>query len=212
MRITKYIHSCLKVEMPAPVNRTVIFDPGVMSESALDVDSLQHVDDIIITHIHGDHVSVPLLKKLLAKFPTVRITTTKETVNYLAGEGIKATSTPPQGVVFFDSPHENVEPLFPQPEQIGVHYLDKLTDPGDSHSFTETKAILALPITAPWGSSIKALNLALELKPKYVLPIHDWHWREEARQQTYDRFEEKLGEQGIIFIKLETGKPVVLEV
>ena len=110
-------------------------------------------------------------------------------------------------MAFFDSPHESVEPLFRSPEQIGIHYLDKLSDPGDSHSFKETKAILALPVTAPWGSTIKALNLALELKPKHVLPIHDWHWRDEAREQTYDRFERILGEQGITFHKLQTGQP-----
>jgi L-ascorbate metabolism protein UlaG (beta-lactamase superfamily) len=212
MKITKFVHSCLMVEMPAPVNRTVIFDPGVMSEEALPVDDLVYLDDIIITHVHPDHVSVDLLKKLLAKFPTVRITSTEQVVKYLAGEGIKASPTPPADVVFFDAPHESVEPLWPQPENIGVHYLDKFTHPGDSHSFSETKDILALPITAPWGSSIKALNLALELKPRYVLPIHDWHWREEARTSTYDMFEKALGEHDIKFIKLETGQPVVLEI
>jgi len=200
------------VEMPAPVNRTVLFDPGSMSEAAIDVDSLEYLDDIIITHVHGDHVHPPLLKKLLAKFPTVRITSTDEVVKFLAGEGIKATTTPPADVVFFDSPHESVEPLFPTPQEIGVHYLDKFSHPGDSHGFKETKQVLALPITAPWGSTIKAINLALQLKPKYVLPIHDWHWSEEARQGMYDRCEKVMGEQGIKFIKLETGTPVVLEV
>jgi L-ascorbate metabolism protein UlaG (beta-lactamase superfamily) len=212
MKVTKFVHSCLLVEMPEPVNRTVLFDPGSLSETALDIEKLVYLDDIIITHVHGDHASVALLKKLLAKFPAVRITSTDETVKYLAGEGVKATSTPPQGVELFDSPHESVEPLFPQPEEIGVHYLDKLSHPGDSHSFSETKPVLALPVTAPWGSTIKAINLALKLKPKYVLPIHDWHWNDEARQQTYAMFENVLGEQGITFMKLETGKPVVLEV
>ncbi len=212
MRITKFVHSCLMVEMPAPVNRTVIFDPGGMSEAALDVDKLQFLDDIVITHVHGDHVSVPLLKKMLAKFPTVRITTTNEVVKYLATEGIKATTSLPQGMELFESPHEKVEPLFPQPEEIGVHYLDKFTHPGDSHSFTGTKPILALPITAPWGATIKAINLAIELKPQYVLPIHDWHWSDAAREQMYGICEKALSEHDITFVKLETGKPVVLEV
>lgn len=206
MKITKFVHACLLVETP---DRVALFDPGSMSEAALDVDKLTRLDDIFITHIHGDHVSVPLLKQLIAKFPAVRITSTDEVVKQLAAEGIKATTTPPAGVTFFDSPHESVAPLFGQPpEQIGIHYLDMLSHPGDSHSFTETKAILALPIAAPWGSTIRALNLALELKPRHVLPIHDWHWRDEAREQTYNMFERVLGEQGITFHKLETGQPV----
>ena len=211
MKITKFVHSCLLVEMPAPVNRTALFDPGSMSEAALDVDKLEYLDDIIITHIHGDHISMELVKKLVAKFPNVRITAPQEVVDQLATEKIKASSEPSDGLVFFDSPHESVEPLFPLPQEIGVHYLDMLSHPGDSHSFTETKSILALPITAPWGSTIKAVNVALELKPRYVLPIHDWHWSNEARTGMYEMIEKVLGEQGITFMKLETGKPVVIE-
>ena len=139
----------------------------------------------------------------------MRITTTGEVVKQLAGEGIKASDQPSEGVVFFDSPHESVAPLFGQPpEEIGIHYLDVFSHPGDSHSFRETKAVLALPVATPWGSTIKALNLALELKPKFVLPIHDWHWRDEAREQSYGMFERILGEQGITFFKLQTGQPV----
>jgi L-ascorbate metabolism protein UlaG (beta-lactamase superfamily) len=198
--------------MPAPVNRTVLFDPGSLSETALDIDTLMYLDDIVITHIHGDHVSIPLVKRLVAKFPEVRITTTNEVVEQLAGEGIKASNEPAEGIVFFDSPHENVKPLFPQPEEIGVHYLDKLTHPGDSHSFTETKQILALPVTAPWGANVRAVNLALELQPKHILPIHDWHWSDAAREGSYSSMEKVFADRGITFHKLKTGEPVVLEV
>lgn len=209
MKVTKYIHSCLVVETP---DRVAIFDPGMMSEPVLNVDGLKRLDDIFITHEHGDHFSPSLVKKLVTKFPQVRITTTNQVVEQLTKEGIKASTVPPEGVSFFDSPHEKVDPLFPPPEQIGIHYLDKLSDPGDSHSFTETKAVLALPVQAPWGSSVNAINLALQLAPKHVLPIHDWHWSDEARQQMYDRFEQVLGAQGITFYKLETGKSVDIDV
>lgn len=212
MKVTKFVHSCLLIEMPEPVNRTALFDPGMMSEPALDVDSLQWLDDIIITHNHGDHLSVPFIKKLVAKFPDVRITAPQEAVDQLAAEGIKATSEPSAGIEFFDSPHESVAPMFPQPENNGVHYLDLLTDPGDSHSFHETKAVLALPIQAPWGSTVRAVNLALELKPKYILPLHDWHWTDQARNQTYDALEKLFSEQNITFCKLVSGTPVVLDV
>jgi L-ascorbate metabolism protein UlaG (beta-lactamase superfamily) len=198
--------------MPAPVNRTVLFDPGSMSVDALDVDKLEFLDDIVITHSHGDHVDAGLLKRLVAKFPEVRITTTPEVVEMLAAEGITASEQAPEGMAFFDSPHEDVRPLFDPPQEIGVHYLDKLSVPGDSHSFSETKDVLALPVTAPWGSTIKAINLALQLKPKHVIPIHDWHWSDAARQQSYDLFARVLGDNGITFHKMVTGEPVVIEV
>jgi L-ascorbate metabolism protein UlaG (beta-lactamase superfamily) len=212
MKVTKFIHSCLLVETP---ERAAVFDPGNMSAEALGaaIPGMDRLDDIFITHVHRDHCDPALIKRLVEKFPAVRITATPETVAQLAKEGIKATDTPPEGATFFDSPHESVAPLFGEPpQQIGVHYLGLLSDPGDSHSFKETKQILALPVTAPWGSAIRALNLALELKPKYVVPIHDWHWRDEARDSSYAMFERILGEQGITFYKLKTGQPVDIPV
>lgn len=212
MKITKFVHSCLLVEMPAPINRTALFDPGMMSEASLKVESLEFLDDIIITHEHGDHFSLDLLKQLVAKFPDVRITSTAAVVSHLKEAGIAASNQPSEGIVFFDAPHESVEPLFPHPEAIGVHYLDTLTDPGDSHSFTETKAVLALPVTAPWGSMVAAVNLAIRLKPRYVVPIHDWHWNDAARSQSYDNLERILAKENIAFLKLKDGEPVVLDV
>jgi L-ascorbate metabolism protein UlaG (beta-lactamase superfamily) len=214
MKITKFVHSCLLVEMPGPVNRTVLFDPGVYSEDALNVDLLMYLDDIVITHDHPDHMSLPLLKQLIAKFPEVRITTTSSAVKQLAQEGITASSEPPTDMTFFTAPHESMEPLAPPPiaENIGVHYLDKFSHPGDSYSFQESKAVLALPVTGPWGSNIAAVRLALQLKPQHILPIHDWHWRDEARAWSYDRMEQFFGENNISFYKLKTGQPVVLDV
>lgn len=212
MKITKFVHACLLVEMPAPVNRTALFDPGSMSEEALDVGKLEYLDDIFITHIHGDHVSLPLMRKLVAKFPEVRITAPPEVVAMLQQEGITASAQAPAGASFFDSPHEDVRPLFPVPQEIGIHYLDRLSVPGDSHGFRETMPILALPVDAPWGSMIRAIKLALELKPQHVVPVHDWFWHDAARASAYSQLEEQLAKEGITFHKLETGVPVVLDV
>lgn len=211
MKLTKFVHSCLLVEMPAPVNRTALFDPGVMSEQALSVDQLEYLDDIIITHLHSDHMSIPLIKKLVAKFPAVRITAPADAVEQLSREGITADAQPKEGIVFFEAPHENVSPIFPTPQELGVHYLDLLSDPGDSHSFSETKAVLALPVTAPWGSNIKAINLALSLKPRFIVPLHDWHWREEARAQAYESMSDVFAKENITFLKMQTGEPVVID-
>ena len=209
MQITKFVQSCLLVETE---DRVGLFDPGMMSQEALPVDQLDRLDDIIITHQHPDHFSIDIVKELAQRFPGVLITAPSEVVALLGREGITATDLPSPGLEFFDSPHENGAALFLQPQEIGVHYLDQLSHPGDSHSFTETKAVLALPITAPWGSSVAALNLALELKPQYIIPIHDWHWRDEARQQMYEKFETILAEQAITFLKPSTGQPLNIDI
>lgn len=213
MKITKFVHSCLLVEMPEPVSRTVLFDPGGMSEAALSAHELKYLDDIFYTHNHGDHLHLPLLKKLLQQFPEVRITAPSEVVEQLKGEGISASDQPSAGITFFDAPHAKIKPYFPYdpPQEVGIHYLDLLTDPGDSHEFNETKQVLALPVQAPWGSVRRAVELALELKPQHILPIHDWHWSDEARRAAYDIMEQVFADAGITFHKLETAVPIVID-
>ena len=197
--------------MPAPVNRTVLFDPGAFSEQALDISKLEYLDDIVITHGHSDHFSESLLHALAGKFPDARVIAPDEVVMQLEAAGISAASTVPEGMASFNAPHEELAPLGERPENIGVHYLDKLTHPGDSHHFDETKSILALPVSAPWGSVVNAVNLALKLKPQHILPIHDWHWNDAARAATYDSLEKIFAGHDITFHKLQTGEPVVID-
>jgi len=212
MKITKLGHSCLLVEMPAPINRTALFDPGVYS--SVDVENLVYLDDIFITHNHFDHMNVELIKKLAKKFPDVRITATPEAVEQLKREGVKASSEAPEGAVFFNSPHEVIRPFYSSdpPQEIGVHYLDKLSHPGDCQSFSETKEILALPVQGPWGSPNASVALGLKLKPTYIIPIHDWHWSDDARKRMYADMERVFDEAGITFISSVNGEPFVLDV
>ncbi|HEX5744448.1 MAG TPA: MBL fold metallo-hydrolase [Candidatus Saccharimonadales bacterium] len=208
MKVTKFVHSCLLVETP---ERTAVFDPGAYSAEALgqalDTGAIARLDDIFVTHAHYDHCDADLIRRLVARFPDARVTGTAEVVAELGKAGIKAGDQAPEGVEFFEAPHERLHPPRQAPQNIGIHYLGKLSDPGDSHSFDQTKAVLALPVQAPWGSNVRAFSLALELKPRHVLPVHDWHWRDEAREGMYDMFERSLGEQGITFHKLKTGQP-----
>ncbi len=211
MKITKFTHSCLLVEMPEPVNRSALFDPGEYSQ--FDIGKLQYLDDIFITHSHADHMDVQKIVQLREKFPEVRITAPADAAAQLAQASVTNVSlTPPNGVTFFEAPHEEIAPLGwgPQPGEIGVHYLGMLSDPGDSHTFTETMPILALPIQAPWGSTVEAVKVALDLKPRYIIPVHDWHWNTNARQQMYERLEKRFGEEGITFLKMADGEPVVI--
>lgn len=213
MKITKFVHSCLLIEMPAPVNRTVLFDPGIMSEEALQVNRLTYLDDICITHDHSDHVSISLLQRLIDKFPEANLTAPASVLEVLRANGItKGEEKPPAGITLFNSPHEQGEPLFSTPPQFGYHFLDVLSHPGDSHSFHETKRVLALPVTAPWGTTVRAVNIALNLHPEYVVPIHDWHWSEDARHGMYESLERIFGGAGIRFLKMETAQPVVINI
>jgi L-ascorbate metabolism protein UlaG (beta-lactamase superfamily) len=61
---------------------------------------------------------------------------------------------------------------------------------------------------APWGDLTEAVELAVRLKPEIVVPIHDWHWKDEVRTGIYSRVEAYLKSQQITFIPLQTGVSV----
>jgi len=208
MKLTKYGHSCVLVEANEQGRpRVALFDPGVWNE--LPVDALTQLDDIFISHIHPDHIDMAKLQAVVAKFPQARITAPTEVVQQLHQAGfMQAADVAPEGVSIFAAPHEGHLPFMQPPEEIGIHLLSAYSHPGDSHSFSETMPVLGLPVQAPWGSMIDAVDLALKLKPQYVLPLHDWHWRDEARDWAYDRMEQLFKEAGITFLKPVNGQAI----
>lgn len=210
MKLTKFVHSCLLIETP---DRVGIIDPGNFSwDSGLfDINKLERLDDVVITHEHQDHMSIPFIQALVTKFPDVSIITTESAVAQLKQAGIlNATVQSTESVELFKADHEPLEPLTTAPSNTGIHYLDQLTHPGDCHHFDTCKRILALPMTAPWGTIPRATALAIKLKPEIVIPIHDWHYRDEARLLFYDRLAEVLQSHGIKFIKPVDGVAVEL--
>lgn len=209
MKITKFGHSCVLIETP---DRVGIFDPGDWSwnSGSFDINKLERLDDILITHEHADHMYLPFIKVLLKKFPQASIITTEPAAAQLLLEGINnVVSSSNNFVALFSANHESMEPLADAPPvNTGIHYLDVFTSPGDSHHFTDTKKVLALPITAPWGTTAKAAALIEELRPKYVLPVHDWLWREEICQKFYERLSVFCDKLDIKFIEAKDGEPV----
>lgn len=86
----------------------------------------------------------------------------------------------------------------------------RLTHPGDSLQFNKSCDILALPIQAPWGSFVASVEKAASLKPKIVIPIHDWHWKDSARKKLYDAAKNYLAERGIDFRGLALDEELVI--
>lgn len=207
MKITKYVHACLLVEDAGVV---VLVDPGVFSYEAkiFDVNSLPKLDYIVVTHEHQDHLHMPFLNELLAKFPNAKIITTPSVVENLKQAGITNTSSESDGPVevFSKKSHADLSPFGAAPENIAVHLNGKLTIGGDRHDLEESKDALALTITAPWGSMMNAAKMALNLNPKTVIPIHDWHWNETARAGAYSMCDGLFKEKGINFIKPVDGQ------
>ncbi len=209
MQLSKHSHSCLLIKDKQGV---ILIDPGVYTEqdNSLDLDSLPALDALLITHNHADHFSPYLIKKALQKFPNVAIITNDATRIVLEKEGIPVAETGHTGISFSSALHEKLPMPLTPPENTLFTVFDKLTHPGDSFDFSQSKDILALPVTAPWGSTTKAVEKALEVRPKIIIPIHDWHWKDEARKQFYIMLQKTFANEGIEFIPLENNEVIDL--
>jgi L-ascorbate metabolism protein UlaG (beta-lactamase superfamily) len=206
VKISKHLHSCLFVEEQG---KTFLIDPGIFTyqEKALDINKLEKLDYILITHEHPDHMHVPFVQELLSKFPNTKIITNNAIVEQLAKQNITATYEGDAIVSVTNVPHERLWDSEP-PENVMVTIFNKLASPGDSHHFETSAEILALPTIAPWGSTIDAVNLALKLHPKIIIPIHDWMYKDGVRQMMNQRLAEFFKTKGIDFKAMETGEVI----
>ena len=196
--ITKLVHACLLVETNG--KRTLI-DPGgfTWDDERFDPSMVEGVDRILITHEHGDHVSFDFVRAALERSNDAEVETTPALQAILAEDGIESVTT---GTPQFISPHERI-PLGPGPQNTGFHVEYVLSHTGDSHSFNETMPILAMPFAAPWGSLTSGADRARLVKPRYVVPIHDWFLSDGGRAFMYRLAEMALAADGIELIQIE---------
>jgi L-ascorbate metabolism protein UlaG (beta-lactamase superfamily) len=209
VRITKYVHSCLLVEENS---RAVLFDPGDYSHASgmLDVDALPELEAALITHGHFDHCNVDVLKSIRQRSPEVPIVSNPEVVEKLESENIQATTQAPEGIACREAKHQPLPWRTPAPDNWSFTVFDRLTHPGDSLQISQSGPVFALPMQGPWGSLREALDLALQLRPEKVIPIHDWHWRDEAREALYKQTQDFLGQYGIEFLPVTNGRQIAV--
>jgi len=206
MKITKFYHSCLLVQDEGKV---VLFDPGnyTRESNALDVNNISRLDAIAITHEHLDHMDLPLLKNILAKFPKTPIFSNTSVKEILGKEGIVVETSENEFISLEPVPHEKIF-AGPSPVNFMITFNKRFSSPGDSLTFTSCSPVLALPIQASWGSTTWAVETALTVKPKAIIPVHDWHWKDDIRIVMYERLEEFFGKSHIRFLKPEVGIPL----
>jgi L-ascorbate metabolism protein UlaG (beta-lactamase superfamily) len=210
MKLTKFAHSCVLLE---DGDKAVLLDPGSFSWDKVDVDSLPALRAVVVTHKHPDHMAEPFVRALVARFPDVQWIAPPDAHEELKSYGVQKVSDQSSGdVVVTVGKHAPVEPFGNQVQNLQVHWNNMVTSPGDSHDIPETRAVLLLPSTAPWGTTIHAIEVATALKPQYIVPIHDSLLDAQWRGYVNDRLEAVFKDRDITFLKPVDGQPIDIQV
>ncbi len=219
MKITKYIHSCLLIEEDG---QRLLMDPGTFSfiEKKVAPEDFTNIHAILITHEHGDHVSPEAVKIISQRNPSAIVYVNSEkTAEIVRGAGIEAVEVFKEGernVVGFHvrgvlAQHEAIP--FPAPENTAYIINKKLLHPGDSYDpvlENHRMEILALPLTAPWGTWNDAIAFAIRQKPKIAIPIHDGFVKDFFLESRYAGTAKLLEKEGIEFKPLhQPGESVI---
>lgn len=211
MKLTKLVHSCVLLE---DGEKAALFNPGIYSwqSGLIEVGSFPKLDGVVVTHKHADHLAEPFVKAITAAQPNVQWFAPADAHEELKAMGVKNVTDQSMGDFEVKTvPHAKVEPFGVQVNNLIVHWNGKVTDPGDTHDFSETKDILLLPVQAPWGTTIRAFELGIELKPKYLVPIHDYMWVDDWRDTIYDGLERVFANTDTKVVRPANGEVINIE-
>ncbi|GIE27770.1 MBL fold metallo-hydrolase [Actinoplanes italicus] len=177
MRVTKFTHSCLRVEGAG----VLVVDPGEFSEAS----ALDGADAVLITHEHFDHVDVAAVTAAVARRPELRIFA-HEAVTALLGEVAGATTAVEQGQEFeaagyrvraFGGQHAIIHPYVPVFANLGFLIDDggsNLYHPGDSFVAPDVEVqTLFVPLNAPWATIAESLEFVRGVRPERAFALHD---------------------------------------
>ena len=175
MQVTKYAHSCLRLEHDGAV---LVVDPGVFSDPA----ALDGADAVLITHEHPDHVDVATLTRALERRP-VPVHGPASLAGVL-GDAAEALVTVEPGQSFtvagvpvraYGGQHAVIHPDIPVIQNIGYLFADVVYHPGDALLVPDDVQVdtLFAPIHAPWSKFSEVLDFIRAVTPRRAYALHD---------------------------------------
>lgn len=206
MKITKYGHCCLLIEIKG---KRILTDPGSFSTG---YEALTDIDIILITHEHGDHCHTESIAHILERNPQATVVTNSSVQKLLSDLGITATilEGEAQAVVAdialqaFDGKHVEIYEDYGQVQNTGYLIANDFFYPGDAYTVPNVPVkLLALPIAGPWCKVSEALDYAYAVHPEKSIPVHDAVLSDVGKNVVYGFFARMLKEKDIEFVTLE---------
>jgi L-ascorbate metabolism protein UlaG (beta-lactamase superfamily) len=177
VRVTKFTHSCLRVEGAG----VLVVDPGEFSEAS----ALDGADAVLVTHEHFDHLDVAAVTAAVTRRPDLRIFA-HEAVLALLGDVAGATTAVTAGQEFeaaghrvraFGGQHAIIHPYVPVFANLGFLIDDGATNlyhPGDSFVAPDVAVeTLFVPLNAPWATIAESLEFVRGVRPGRAFALHD---------------------------------------
>jgi L-ascorbate metabolism protein UlaG (beta-lactamase superfamily) len=177
MRLTKYTHSCVRVD---DGGQALVIDPGTFSETQLALDG---VHAVLITHEHADHLDAPTLLAAAQADSALRVWAPAPVAELLAPLGDRVTAVG-AGETFsaggfsvrtFGGLHALIHPLVGT-LVANVAYLveGSVYHPGDSFTVPPVPVeTLLIPIHAPWSKIGEVIDFAAAVRAPRAFQIHD---------------------------------------
>ncbi|MEV0808104.1 MBL fold metallo-hydrolase [Micromonospora sp. NPDC050200] len=175
MQVTKYTHSCVRLEHDGGV---LVVDPGVFSEP----EALDGADAVLITHEHPDHLNVEALTRALDRRPfTINgppslagaLGDAAEVLTVVApGESFAAAGV---AVRAYGGQHAVIHPDIPVVANVGYLFNDVVYHPGDALVVPDDVQVdtLFAPIHAPWSKFSEVVDFIRAVAPRRAYALHD---------------------------------------
>ncbi|KXK60235.1 MBL fold metallo-hydrolase [Micromonospora rosaria] len=175
MHLTKYAHSCLRIEHDGGV---LVVDPGGFSEAATALDG---ADAVLITHEHPDHLDVAAVTRQLDRRPFVLhgpaalagpLGDAAEALRPVEpGQSFTAAGVPVQ---VYGGRHAVIHPDIPVVDNVGYLFDSTVYHPGDSLVVPDVPVdTLFAPIHAPWSKFAEVVDFIRAVAPRRAFALHD---------------------------------------
>lgn len=222
MKLTKYTHSCVRVEVEATV---LVIDPGTFSE----VDqAMAGADHLLITHTHPDHLDPQRVPQQLRNrrdlqvwapgsvAADLRLELGEEAVDLQGQPRIHDVEADTElelsgvRVRTFGGQHALIHPLIRTVDNIGYLIEQRLYHPGDClvvpHGITPSTVLV--PLHAPWSKMAEVIDFLIALRARTAYPIHDALLSENGFGVVEKQVSAFAAQYGTDYIHLDPGTTV----